>query len=201
MSAVFEWFDLKINFSVVEADFSTTIHPTENGSFGPYEIPVLLSVDIKQEKYHKAAFVQKYPTLTFQMGKNHFFHRFKNFKELSSRPRKSYRRFRGFPAVCCSCPYRVNLAPIFTIDMGDPRFRMVENWKIIPPTREPKYPIHTCHTDIHGIALRENQSDLESSTLAIQSHPISQSFEVSLQPHDPEMNPLSQPLNFKTFTA
>ena len=118
-------------------------------TFEPYKTPVLISVDPSFcEKSNKNSekggvhYNQKYPTLTFLLGENIFYHRFQKFKEISQR-----RRFRGIPAICNQCSYRVTLAPVFTIDMSDPRFCSIENWKIMAPSRAPKYPIHTCISD------------------------------------------------------
>ena len=121
------------------------IRNAEKGTFYPYEDPVLLSVDLNLEQKNAEKsnhFNQKYPTITFQLGQRIYYHRFQKFKEISSR-----KRFRGIPAVCVQCPFRISLSPIFTINMSDPRFCMVENWRIIAPTRIPKYPVHTCYSE------------------------------------------------------
>ena len=118
-------------------------------TFEPYKTPVLISVDPSFcEKSNKNSekggvhYNQKYPTLTFLLGENKFYHRFHRFKETSQT-----KGSRGIPAVCNQCSYRVILAPVFTIDLSDPRFCSIENWKIMAPFRAPRYPIHTCLSD------------------------------------------------------
>ena len=133
--------------------FSSALRHAETGSFGPYEIPVLIRIDLLSYSRENGLpdLDSAIPEIAVGLGRNIFSHRFKNFKYIIARKRKFYTKFRGFPAVCVNCPYRVNLAPVFTINVKDPRFCSVENWKIIPPQKEPKYPVHTCTSDIRGV--------------------------------------------------